>query len=124
MALRHYVDPIEAALYQEVNWKPSGTLVTQNPAQQVPAEIHTESQPSPEMEEPQGVLTIPCGSMQYSEQEFIGVEGSRTPDLCSAIESVFDAKNAKNKAFLRIFDRNGIDGLNRRTLRKHRQNVV
>jgi integrase len=92
VALRHYVDPTEAAFERAVNWRPaesgakSGALEAQNPAQRVRAGSGGESQTANENAENRGACATPRDSRPVPakyctdvQRECIGIEPTANP---------------------------------------------
>jgi integrase len=82
VALRHYVDPTEAAYDQARTWTPggsgakSGAPEAQNPAQHAPADDRTESQTGPENADGEAGYASPCDVVRDTAQLYIGGAGN------------------------------------------------
>jgi hypothetical protein len=81
VALRHYVDPTEAAFAQAATWVPgggakSGAPAAHFPAQQAPAENRTETTGSHQNADGEACYASPCGSVRDTEQSSSGGAGN------------------------------------------------
>ncbi len=83
VALRHYVDPTEAAFDRALTWRPeksgakSGALEAQKATQQVDADNGEESQDSAQVEERQAALRNPAthsDTVYIRSRECMGIE--------------------------------------------------
>jgi integrase len=90
VALKHYVDPTEAAFESARTWTPpsgakSGAPEAQNPAQQTTAGSRGEQNLSPENADGEAGSASPCDTPRDNAHSSSGAEEIRTLDLCSAI---------------------------------------